>query len=111
MGPVAVPSRSVNSSETIVSASDVLVRAMPLRTEWGWPGVPLASTYRRKAVPAVDAGTPASDTVVPSFWNVKILTPDGAGCPGSGTARTDPTSRGPAGLEVRRRIALLGGIA
>ena len=109
--PVAVPSRSVNSSETVVGASDVLVRAMPLRTEWGWPGVPLASTYTRKAAPEVDAGTPASDTVVPSFWNAKILTPDGAGWPGSGTARTDPTSRGPAGLEVRRRVALRGGIA
>ena len=42
--PVAVPSRSVNSSETVVGASELLVRAMPLRTEWGWPGVPLAST-------------------------------------------------------------------
>ena len=107
----AVPSRSVNSSETVVGASDVLVRAMPLRTAWGWPGVPLASTYTRKAAPEVDAGTPASDTVMPSFWNAKMLTPDGAGWPGSGTARTDPTSRGPVGLEVRRRVALRGGIA
>ena len=49
VSPVAVPSSAVNSSETVVGASDVLVRAMPLRTEWGWPGVPLASTYTRKA--------------------------------------------------------------
>ena len=36
--PVTAPSRSVNSSETVVGAPDVLVRAMPLRTEWGCPG-------------------------------------------------------------------------
>ena len=67
--------------------------------------VPLASMYTRNAVPAVDAGTPASDTVMPSFWNAKILTPEGAGWPGPGTARTDPTCEGTGGIgspEARR---------
>ncbi len=43
VSPVAEPSSAVNSSDTTVAVSDVLVRAMPLRTEPGWPGVPLVS--------------------------------------------------------------------
>ena len=44
MGPVAVPSNAVNSRETTVAVPDVLARAMPLLTEWGWPDIPLAFT-------------------------------------------------------------------
>ncbi len=35
MSPVAVPSNAVNLKDNTVAVTDVLVRAMPLRTQWG----------------------------------------------------------------------------
>ena len=79
------PSRSVNSSETVVGAPERIGQGDAGCAPSGagracrWPRR-TRGTRRR----TVDAGTPASDTVMPSFWNAKILTPDGAGWPGSG---------------------------
>src|SRR5262249_1263463 len=85
--PVDDPSRRDRSNATVVDVFDGLTIPIPVRTSRHAD----ASTYQRNAVLLSIDGTPASETVMPSFVNEKMAIPTGAAEARSGVAWADPT--------------------
>ena len=104
---VAVPSRSVNSSETVVGAPDVLVRAMPLRTEWGLFGRAARVDVHAEG----SAGSGCRDTGFGYGHAVFLVREDtdarrrGMAGAGHGADRSDPQGTGGIGSPEARRTA------